>query len=924
MQTLAIYDMVSSAFAERIQNSDTSSKEAYDSTLEDSIYDLLECVKALRNKYPLMAPILLQSEDSIDEAEIPILIDAISKCSEKRKEMPPLFTGTCFSKVIQKNRMDFPQYIDIATKPHILVKPYADQEWEDFAVKVTKQIILGSLLSLPKGNVRINFVAPSLSNKLGALSRELPTEVYRVFIDKQEIISLSESLTERIKETLRKGSKPELPSYELIVLLDYPYQYDELTENMRILIEQGQQAGIHFIVLNDLRRVLEYEQSFDILSLKDQYFQETEGFYNADEKDYDNTLFRTYSFYDQPALLDACLDYLKDKPEEKSSKDIVNTGQDFVVAEDEISVTIGSNINNREEITLRFNSKDYIHAFILGQSGSGKSVLLNRIITSAINKYSPKDLMLYLLDFKGTEFNRYKGIKHTKAVLVDNSDPQMTLEILRELKEENRRRVKLWQSDGVNNIDSYNRKHPDARVPHILFVADECQVMFSKIDNRHSSYIIQEEVQSILNTIAAQGRSQGIHLLLATQTLADTDISDKIKANLTECFLLDCTASDSNILVPNSSDLTGKQPPLQFCYYHKKELVSQVKTTYADENELESAINASQIKSSNFTTNGGTYFCGSEMFWLDEEEKTAIIQASTKFPIAAIGHNIGLKGDITAIKFHSDFSDNILFFGINKDEQTVGVMINALMSLIISYQQLGETCDFVIIDCLNNEEARYRSLLEAMESEGICRIVERTQSGTLFMQLVNDICNHCTRPTVLGIIGSNQFVEMKRNTPLPSSQIQESESDIEVLGLDYNAMPDLFPNNSLDSSRIKTYPEALMFILDEGPLQDIHVLLQVDKPENILFNGEWCPEVTDKFRHKVILRSENKYLAPMRFSVDIDVETLNEEEEHLRAYYYPENGEPQLFTPYVMPKSKKIINTLTIKTTITWEQQIVQ
>ena len=137
-------------------------------------------------------------------------------------------------------------------------------------------------------------------------------------------------------------------------------------------------------------------------------------------------------------------------------------------------------------------------------------------------------------------------------------------------------------------------------------------------------------------------------------------------------------------------------------------------------------------------------------------------------------------------------------------------------------------------------------------------------------------------------------------------------------------MPDLFPNNSLDSSRIKTYPEALMFILDEGPLQDIHVLLQVDKPENILFNGEWCPEVTDKFRHKVILRSENKYLAPMRFSVDIDVETLNEEEEHLRAYYYPENGEPQLFTPYVMPKSKKIINTLTIKTTITWEQQIVQ
>ena len=39
--------------------------------------------------------------------------------------------------------------------------------------------------------------------------------------------------------------------------------------------------------------------------------------------------------------------------------------------------------------------------------------------------------MLYLMDFKGVEFNRYKGAKHTKAVLVDNSDAQMTLEVLR-------------------------------------------------------------------------------------------------------------------------------------------------------------------------------------------------------------------------------------------------------------------------------------------------------------------------------------------------------------------------------------------------------------------------------------------------------------------------------------------------------------
>lgn len=924
MRTLAVYDMIASAFAEKVKNSDTNSKEAYEVSLKKAKQEVEDMVRQFRDIDPILAPILLSEESSVDKARIPKIIKNIEKRAELRKELGVVFSGASFAKVIQRERMDFPKFIDFASKPHILIKPYKNQEWEDFAIEMMNQILLGCLLSLPKGKVRINFVNPSYSNMSKTISNKLPSDICKIIIDKEKIQELISSLTNRIKETLLKGSKPETPAYEIIVLLNYPNKYDPLTEEMRILVEQGQQAGIHFVVLNDLRRTFESEQLYDILNQKDDYFQEFGVFNVADEKDYDNILFSTYQICDQPALLDACFDYLKEKTEEKIDQKDTNSNQTFVVADNEISVTVGLDIENRKEVTLRFNSKDYIHAFILGQSGSGKSVLLNNIITSAINKYSPEDLMLYLMDFKGVEFNRYKGIKHAKAILVDNSDPQMTLEILRELNEENRRRIKLWQSDNVKTIDGYNGKHPDARIPQILFIADECQVMFSKDDNRHSSFIIQEEIQRILNNIAAQGRSQGIHLLLATQTLADTDISEKIKANLTECFLLACESYDSNILVPNSSDMTSKQPTGQCCYYHKKELVSQVQTFYAEEDELESAISASQKKSTRFTSNGGAYFCGSDMFWLDDKEKAAIIQTTTKYPIAAIGHNIGLKGDITTVKLHSDFSENILFFGVNKDEQAVGVMINALMSLLISYQQLGKNCDFIIIDCLNNEEARYRSLLKAMESEGLCRIVERPQSGTVFMQLVDDICNHCARSTVLGIIGSNQFVEMKRKAPLPSNQVQETDSDIEVLSLDYNAMPDLYPDNSLDSSRIKTYPDALMFILDEGPLQDIHVLLQVDKPENILFNGEWCPEVTDQFRHKVILRSENKYLAPMRFSVDIDVETLNEEEEHLRAYYYPENGEPQLFTPYIMPKSKKIINTLTIKTTITWEQQIVQ
>ena len=98
-----------------------------------------------------------------------------------------------------------------------------------------------------------------------------------------------------------------------------------------------------------------------------------------------------------------------------------------------------------------------------------------------------------------------------------------------------------------------------------------------------------------------------------------------------------------------------------------------------------------------------------------------------------------------------------------------------------------------------------------------------------------------------------------------------------------------------------TYPQALMYILDEGSMHGIHVLLQVDKPSNILFGDEYDVEAAMKFRHKIILKSENKYLNPFRFSQDIDVEQFSDEEERMRAYYYPDGDNPQLFTPFQMP-----------------------
>ena len=101
------------------------------------------------------------------------------------------------------------------------------------------QIILGCLLSLPLGKVRINFVNPSLSNKASLFSGIASSGVCRTLIDKTEIENFADSLTNRLKNFLKSGIKEieGQPDNEIVVLLDYPCMFDNITEKMRLLVE---------------------------------------------------------------------------------------------------------------------------------------------------------------------------------------------------------------------------------------------------------------------------------------------------------------------------------------------------------------------------------------------------------------------------------------------------------------------------------------------------------------------------------------------------------------------------------------------------------------------------------------------------------------------------------------------------------------
>lgn len=735
--------------------------------------------------------------------------------------------------------------------------------------------------------------------------------------------------------------------YQFIFLTDFPRHIkSDLAERLSQIVESGNKAGVHVILSWDMHADIDdtaaSTPSFNankMLSNMELLFPRGDRYYfrNSGHDDILNSFVLNIDG-DAKEVIDTdgilrSIDLLAETAKKSIAPKILSPDFDglrdmeYEIATDGIEVVVGQDFNDKHPVHFRLDSGDYIHSFILGQSGSGKSVLLNTIISSAILKYSPEDLMLYLLDFKGVEFNRYKGLKHTKAVLVDNSDLQMTLEVLRELKEEHRQRILLFAREGVKNIKGYNRKYPDKRIPQILFVADECQLLLKTNTAGGPENALIGEMGEILNIIATQGRSQGIHMLLATQQLDDTNISGQILKNLTECFLLMSAPDDANKLVPDSGEITSKQLTGIACYYHKLELQSQVRTFFAPDEELDAAIEKAQKKAELFPGNGEHYFCGSSKYYLKEDLREQLPDKSMGDCVTArIGRTIKVDSTTAIIPLRKDFNEHILFWGANKEEQATGVLMNALISLIHSSRGQGRPYRVLVIDCIPSAGRPYKRILNELAANGLCSLVDRPNSGSILRELVDSVKNGLDSPTILAIIGAERFVEVKRDFPLHSAptldrsydfSISEIE-DIPNLEIDESAViPELTEEQkemlqkmlqaeSPESQNDKTpkemgFKQAIMFLLREGAYHDIHILMQVDKPNDILFTDEYDVEAAKQFRHKVILKSENKYLNPFLFGQEIDVQELSDDPEHLRSYYYPEDDDPVLITPYLLP-----------------------
>lgn len=202
-----------------------------------------------------------------------------------------------------------------------------------------------------------------------------------------------------------------------------------------------------------------------------------------------------------------------------------------------LSFAIGKDISG-EAVVGELNKMP--HLLIAGQTGSGKSVMINTLLTSLLYRNSPSEMKLILVDPKQVEMAPYEDIPHLLTPVI--TEPEKTISALKWAVNEMERRYKLLAEEKIRDIKSYNQKIQSGRskvsvtdedgneqrvedgaMPYIVIVIDELADLMM---------VAARDVEALIVRLAQKARAVGIHLVLATQRPSVDVITGLIKANV--------------------------------------------------------------------------------------------------------------------------------------------------------------------------------------------------------------------------------------------------------------------------------------------------------------------------------------------------------------------------------------------------------
>jgi DNA segregation ATPase FtsK/SpoIIIE, S-DNA-T family len=465
---------------------------------------------------------------------------------------------------------------------HALVLP----EDNEAQRRLAHHILLRLLQAIPPGRLELSLIDPvkqgqSFGPFLPLLNVERLMPEQRVLTRADEIERVLGVLVDETESLIQRRFKGKISnwgeynavnaddplSYKVVLLFNVPEQLsDRSSWCLERLIENGPRCGILPIVALDSRRTEDRRHE----KLNETIINSTkslEALLRVSDKD-TRELSVTYHPEEWPRgdVLDGFLSRLAEK--------YVDSGRFTRLLQDLwVGYAKGDTTVNGFDVPIGWTPEGDVvsltlgatnsahHALLAGKTGSGKSNLLHVIIHSLCEKYAPKEVDLYLLDYKeSTEFTVYANPKLPHARLVaTESDPEYGVTVLQHLVNELENRARLFKSADVRDFVAY-RNSRDTRLPRVLLVIDEFQVLFS--EGRQ----IAECAEKMLAQLLKQGRSFGIHILLATQTLKGMKDTYSLGGLITQlgCRIALACGQEDSAMILGANNLAAaelKSPP---------------------------------------------------------------------------------------------------------------------------------------------------------------------------------------------------------------------------------------------------------------------------------------------------------------------------------------------------------------------------
>lgn len=183
-------------------------------------------------------------------------------------------------------------------------------------------------------------------------------------------------------------------------------------------------------------------------------------------------------------------------------------------------------------------NKDYAamlnstHILIAGTTGSGKSVVLNGIIHTALTLLSPSAAEFILVDPKIIELSGYKYLPHIREYITDDGE---VAEMLDEIYDEMMERYEEMDAKHLRNYDGKD----------LYIIIDELADLMTGEYSRR--------IKTGLQRLLQKGRAAKIHIIAATQAPSRKVIPAEIVLNFTDRIALRCLSSIESRQIINVS-----------------------------------------------------------------------------------------------------------------------------------------------------------------------------------------------------------------------------------------------------------------------------------------------------------------------------------------------------------------------------------